>query len=100
MQNKLTGKLISNRIFLAINTIALLVNINLQYGVVPELNNSQWILVFFPICAFAPLILIIYSFMFKKLMNVPNPDKSFIVLNQLILLYLSAVQYMYIFSGK
>lgn len=96
MENKLTGKLISNRIFLVINIIALLININLQYGFVKELNNSQWVLIFFPISAFAPLILIMYFFMYKKLFNVPNPDKSFIVLNLIILLYLSAVQYMYI----
>jgi hypothetical protein len=98
MQNKLTGKFISNRIFLAINIIALLININLQYGLVKDLNNSQWVLVFFPISAFAPLILIMYFFMFKKLTKVPNPDKSFIILNQLILLYLSAVQYMYLLN--
>ncbi len=95
MENKLTGKLISNRIFLVINIIALLININLQYGFIKELNNSQWVLIFFPISAFAPFILIAYFFMYKNLFNVPNPDKSFIILNLLILLYLTAVQYMY-----
>lgn len=92
------GKLISNRIFLVINIIALLFNINLQYGIIKELNNSGWVLVFFPISAFAPFILIAYFFMYKKLFNVPNPDKSFIILNHVILLYLSAVQYMYLLS--
>ena len=96
MENKLTSKLISNRIFLAINIISLLLCINLQYGFVKELNNSQWVLIFFPFIAFAPFILIIYFFMFKKLFNIPNPDKTFIIVNLLILLYLTVVEYMYI----
>lgn len=98
MENKLTGKLISNRIFLVINIIAVLININLQYGFIKEINNSGWVLLFFPISAFAPFILVAYFFMYKKLFNVPNPDKSFIVLNLIILLYLSAVQYMYLLN--
>lgn len=95
MENKLTGKLISNRIFLAINIIALFININLQYGLIPEWNKSQWVLVFFPISAFAPFILVAYFFMYKKLFSVSEPDRSFIIINLIILLYLSAVQYMY-----
>lgn len=95
MQNKLTGKLISNRIFLVINIISLLLCINLQYGFIKEINNSQWVLIFFPFIGFAPFILVAYFFMFKKLFNIANPDKAFIIINLLILIYLSAVEYMY-----
>lgn len=70
-------------------------NINLQYGLIPELNKSQWVLVFFPISAFAPFILVAYFFMYKRLFSVSEPDRSFIIINLIILLYLSAVQYMY-----
>jgi len=96
MQNKLTGKLISNRIYLVINIISLLLCINLQYGFIKEINSSQWVLIFFPFIGFAPFILVAYFFMFKKLFNIANPDKTFIILNLVILLYLTAVEYMYL----
>jgi len=97
-ENKLPFKLIFNRIYLAINIIAVFFCINLQTGFDKELNNSQWVIIFFPFIAFAPFILIIYFFTFKKIFEIPNPDKTYVMINLVILLYLTVMAYLYMIS--
>jgi len=94
-QTKLSFKLIFNRIYLAVNVISLLICINLQTGFLKELSNSQLTVIFFPFIAYAPFILVAYFFMFRKIFEIPNPDRSLIMINLLILLYLTVMAYLY-----
>lgn len=91
-------KVVLNKIILIINLIEVFIFINLQYGFWRELNKNDIIMYLFPWVILAPLLLIIYYFVFKPLLQASLSDKLIFILNFLILFFLGFFEYYFIFT--
>jgi hypothetical protein len=91
-------KVVLNKIILISNLLELFIFLNLQYGFWRALNKNDIIMYLFPWVVLAPLLLIIYYFVFRPLLQTSLSDKIIFILNLFILLYLGFMEYYFIFT--